>query len=263
MNFDRASWIVRGARPFLAALAILSVLGLATQSASASVALSFNGSDALGGTQATTSLNSGIGQQFTIGNFTTDITASARDNSGLSDLTTTNITINNTSSTTDTLYLNVTGVGYSLGGTAYAGEAVAATFSLSGTGGPASTLTDTTTGSGWADTNNASFGTNTPFGTLTITPLTTTNTTTDYTSGQSPTSGTWAFNLGGSYFSLTQALAITLGAGNQANLTIITNLNPGEGTQAIVPEPSTLAIAGLGALGMMGYGLRRRKAQGA
>src|SRR5208337_1674875 len=86
MNFDRASWIVRGARPFLAALAILSVLGLATQSASASVALSFNGSDALGGTQATTSLNSGIGQQFTIGNFTTDITASARDNSGLSDL---------------------------------------------------------------------------------------------------------------------------------------------------------------------------------
>jgi hypothetical protein len=30
-----------------------------------------------------------------------------------------------------------------------------------------------------------------------------------------------------------------------------------------VPEPSTLAIAGLGALGMIGYGLRRRKALGA
>jgi len=29
------------------------------------------------------------------------------------------------------------------------------------------------------------------------------------------------------------------------------------------PEPSTLAIAGLGALGMIGYGLRRRKALGA
>ncbi len=29
------------------------------------------------------------------------------------------------------------------------------------------------------------------------------------------------------------------------------------------PEPSTLAIAGLGALGFIGYGLRRRKAQGA
>ncbi len=31
----------------------------------------------------------------------------------------------------------------------------------------------------------------------------------------------------------------------------------------IVPEPSTMAIAGLGALGMIGYGLRRRKALGA
>jgi hypothetical protein len=30
-----------------------------------------------------------------------------------------------------------------------------------------------------------------------------------------------------------------------------------------VPEPSTLAIAGIGALGMIGYGLRRRKALGA
>lgn len=30
--------------------------------------------------------------------------------------------------------------------------------------------------------------------------------------------------------------------------------------RAIVPEPSTLAIAGLGALGLIGYGLRRRRA---
>jgi hypothetical protein len=29
------------------------------------------------------------------------------------------------------------------------------------------------------------------------------------------------------------------------------------------PEPSTLAIAGVGALGFIGYGLRRRKAAGA
>jgi len=31
----------------------------------------------------------------------------------------------------------------------------------------------------------------------------------------------------------------------------------------VVPEPSTMAIVGLGALGMIGYGLRRRKALGA
>jgi PEP-CTERM motif len=34
-------------------------------------------------------------------------------------------------------------------------------------------------------------------------------------------------------------------------------------TATAVPEPSTLAIAGIGALGMIGYGLRRRKALGA
>jgi hypothetical protein len=31
----------------------------------------------------------------------------------------------------------------------------------------------------------------------------------------------------------------------------------------VVPEPSTMAIAGIGALGLIGYGLRRRKALGA
>jgi hypothetical protein len=35
------------------------------------------------------------------------------------------------------------------------------------------------------------------------------------------------------------------------------------GPAAVVPEPSSLAIAGLGALGLIGYGLRRRKAKGA
>jgi len=38
--------------------------------------------------------------------------------------------------------------------------------------------------------------------------------------------------------------------------TITTTVN----TQSVTPEPSTLAIAGLGALAFMGYGLRRRKA---
>jgi hypothetical protein len=34
-------------------------------------------------------------------------------------------------------------------------------------------------------------------------------------------------------------------------------------SQSAVPEPSTMALAGLGALGFIGYGLRRRKASGA
>jgi len=60
------------------------------------------------------------------------------------------------------------------------------------------------------------------------------------------------------------------GAGNVAFTLAYGEVN---GTPAIIdfapaapsatPEPSTLAIAGLGALGMIGYGLRRRKASGA
>jgi len=42
---------------------------------------------------------------------------------------------------------------------------------------------------------------------------------------------------------------------NVQGLVTITNLQ----IQAIVPEPSTFAIAGLGALAFIGYGLRRRK----
>jgi len=34
-------------------------------------------------------------------------------------------------------------------------------------------------------------------------------------------------------------------------------------SQTAIPEPSTMALAGLGALGLIGYGLRRRKALGA
>jgi len=62
-------------------------------------------------------------------------------------------------------------------------------------------------------------------------------------------------------FSVTERFQITLGNHSNVNFstnTILTNDNP-----AAVPEPSTMAIAGLGALGMIGYGLRRRKALGA
>jgi len=266
MNFDRASWIVRGARPFLAALAILSVLGLATPSASASVSLSFSATDVNTSGTTSGSLTTGVASTFTLGSFGTTqvpvtITATALDQSNLSQLTTTNITLNNTSSTTDTINIFVTGVGFSLAGTASNGEAVLANFTISGTGGPALMGTDATTGSSWAGLTNTAFGTDTPFGSATIAPTSTSNLSANYSSGGSPT---WGFNLAGSTFSLTQELSITLGAGDKANLTITTSLAPGVGGQSIpTPEPSSFAIAGLGALGMIGYGLRRRKAQGA
>jgi len=59
-------------------------------------------------------------------------------------------------------------------------------------------------------------------------------------------------------YSLTELLAVTLASGAEINFSSSTAVTP-----TAVPEPSSMAIAGLGALGMIGYGLRRRKALGA
>jgi hypothetical protein len=53
-------------------------------------------------------------------------------------------------------------------------------------------------------------------------------------------------------YSVTEFLKITLGAGSAFNFSSGT-------TVSLVPEPSSMAIAGLGMLGMIGYGIRRRR----
>ncbi len=53
---------------------------------------------------------------------------------------------------------------------------------------------------------------------------------------------------------MTELFQITLGAGSSITLSSST-------VATAVPEPSTMAIASLGSLGMIGYGLRRRKAR--
>ena len=54
-------------------------------------------------------------------------------------------------------------------------------------------------------------------------------------------------------YSITENIDITFAPSGGLNYSSLTSLAIG------VPEPSTFAIAGLGALGMIGYGLRRRK----
>jgi hypothetical protein len=56
-------------------------------------------------------------------------------------------------------------------------------------------------------------------------------------------------------YSLTERFAITLSAGSQINFSSSTSL-----VASAIPEPSSLTLAGLGVLGMIGYGLRRRNA---
>jgi hypothetical protein len=61
-------------------------------------------------------------------------------------------------------------------------------------------------------------------------------------------------------FSMTVSESVTLGINTSGHIEIDSNFNP---NVSAVPEPSSIVLAGLGALGMIGYGLRRRKASGA
>jgi hypothetical protein len=72
--------------------------------------------------------------------------------------------------------------------------------------------------------------------------------------GTQPTNSDSITNTQSTPYQLTERFQITLNPG--ASITF----NASTGTA--VPEPSSMAIAGLGALGMIGYGLRRRKASG-
>jgi len=65
------------------------------------------------------------------------------------------------------------------------------------------------------------------------------------------------FSIPTSPFNVGEAISIELNSkGDKVNYSASTSLQS-------VPEPSSLALAGLGALGMIGYGLRRREARGA
>jgi len=65
-------------------------------------------------------------------------------------------------------------------------------------------------------------------------------------------------------YSMTQVITVTFAGAGPAVLNLTyTSRNPSSPVVNTVPEPSTMALGGLGSLGLIGYGLRRRKALGA
>jgi hypothetical protein len=72
-------------------------------------------------------------------------------------------------------------------------------------------------------------------------------------------SSSGAFTAVASY-SLTEVLTITFTSASGGNVNLSSDARA---DFTATPEPSTMAMAGLGALGFIAYGLRRRKASGA
>jgi hypothetical protein len=261
MSIAFSSRIAGGAKRALAALAILSVLSLATPSASANITLTYLATDVgtsatnSTGSPATNSLTTGI---QTVGNFTYSLTATTNDPGGgtttfpgSSTLSNVTLAINNSTSTTDTLDINLKGAGYTLKGL------LSANFTVSGTSSTHGTADTTTANSMINATAIPTMGGTTVVGTPLPTPPSSSYTWTGGAPAGVGDSNILSFS-NSTTFSITQVLAIKLGAGDNVTLTFNDTCIP-----AAVPEPSTMVLAGLGSLGLIGYGLRRRKALGA
>jgi len=80
--------------------------------------------------------------------------------------------------------------------------------------------------------------------------------------GAPSTSTTFSIGSLGGKYSLTERFQLTLSAGTAITFSSSTNLTKGPVVGG-VPEPSTIVLGSLGALGLIGYGLRRRKDLGA
>jgi hypothetical protein len=178
----------------------------------------------------------------TYGGYTITILGGSSDNGAtLSDLLQSTTSVTNNSGA-NALHLYVTQTNYNLP----AGSPLTITSSLGGS------ITTPTLGltnifQAYADSTNHAFGT----GGFTNGLQSATASGTSYDTGTAAGS----FTRSGEY-SLTSEVNFALSVGGKANYSSQVNVTS-------VPEPSTMALAGLGALGLIGFGLRRRKATGA
>lgn len=258
----------------LATLAIAAGLGLATPSAFADINLAYS----LSQTSYSTVTQTGLGPgnvstgTMTYGTFSVSITMNTTDPTGTglgsggngtspggsppsSDLNTTTFAINNNSTGTAILTIAVGGQNFTVG----AGGIDYATFSATASSSH-STSSDNVVVSSTIDTSNTALATGgtaipTTIGTTLLgAPIApSTSQTTSYGFTNNGNSNALAFTNPGQ-FSIGQKLVITLAGGSSVTITV--------NTTAVTPEPSSFALAGVGGLGLIGYGLRRRKARG-
>jgi hypothetical protein len=257
MKSDVCSWVRSSARRAVSALAILAVFGVASPSAFATLTTSYTAQDTgLGAPRSLTTTGSNtfntLTDSGTVGNFSISITVNSTNSPSSATLSTTEFDLDNKSSGTETIKILVTTTGYTTG---VPSGSLVANFATSASS-AAFAAADTQTNSSWFDATNAAFGMATPLGSLTGTPILSGTQAGDYAFPNNGTGPNVPVTAGTTPFSLTQELLVTLGANDSVTITINTAARP-------VPEPSTLGLAGLGALGLIGYGLRRRKARGA
>jgi hypothetical protein len=178
---------------------------------------------------------------FTIGSYTVTLNSGLEtQTSSLSELLSSTLRITNSGTSSGTLNLVITGTGFTAPVTP---PPVAVSSALGGSAGPISGTSDTL--SFVTKVAGSSLGTGNA-------ALAATAGTENYTA--QPTVNTTLGSLVGP-FSVEHDVNISLtGNGDIVQFTATTDLRP-------VPEPSTMALVGLGALGFIGYSLRRRKAQ--
>jgi len=153
-------------------------------------------------------------------------------------------TLINNSGSTITVFVTVGSTGFTMpAGNVSVSSSVSATVAVAG----ASNLLSFNSYVGGNNLQNAITGTTTGSPqTLNITAI---------ASGLS-NAQSFGVNPTGSPYAMTERYQITLSGHSSITLSGSTVVSP-------VPEPSSMAIAGLGALGMIGYGVRRRKVMGA
>ncbi len=236
-------------KKFLLGLLVLAALGVALPEAKAdSLAIwisTINNPPVVGDQVA--SAPSGTAVEYSNSNFNgfaiTMLATSSNSpgSSSIAYLTGSTLSIKNNNSTTSTIYI-------SLGDGDFTSPTAPGALLMNSHIGTTTVVNDASnkmTFQSYVNTDNSQNGT---------TGITTGPQTPNITSGSSSNDAFKTITSLSGPYSITETFAITLSAGSQINFATNTSLSP-------VPEPASMTLAAMSAIGLVGYGLRRRNAK--